>query len=569
MASESAEGLDYDRDLQLFELLQRYSIGRRRAQKNATDELGRWEVADVEAVLRQIKFEGRDQNPCGPEFNIYRRMGIGTKAFLYSCLGLGFICLLPIFIIHSSFRFLKHWKLSVFRKTWNEGHLHSLVSLVSGADSYVKAPIELIEKSVEESAALCINRSGQFKLMTSGYTVMSHVWEETMGWNGPSGFGKVDLSLRKKGIGRSHFLKFFNKCGAEWLWVDVIAMPEILEDMSEQERRETERLRVGVINSFATICRGADQVVVLDSLVMKLETGSPVDVAIVLCLGGWITGMWALTEARLAHRIVIKTGNGEMDLDEMIEILLHFATEPTHRYFNIAKALFGWRGDITSRDVRCQLEDLVQSYRHAYTGEDIDTVRAAFPLLGLTWEAGWTKEDGLRFLISQLSDESPLLASFCAERGMHEPYSWAPSRLNMLKGSPSPTLTLSEDGVRGKWKTIAVSGIQSQGGDGTRGDVMKLDFIMTNGESVELLHTHVLTTWPLATLESKITAHRLNLLYPQNEGEMTNFVIAIANEDAWQKLPSQENSGSVAGSGFLQDLKIDSEVQQLIEWTLR
>jgi hypothetical protein len=33
----------------------------------------------------------------------------------------------------------------------------------------------------------------------------------------------------------SHFLKFFDRCDVEWLWVNVIVMPEVLEDMSEEE----------------------------------------------------------------------------------------------------------------------------------------------------------------------------------------------------------------------------------------------------------------------------------------------------------------------------------------------
>jgi len=129
-----------------------------------------------------------------------------------------------------------------------------------------------------EKAALCINRYGSYKIMTGGYAVMSHVWGQTMGSNGLKGFGPVDLSLRKRGIYFDHFLKFFMRCNAEWLWVDVIAMPAVLEDMSSSEQEEVEKLRVGVINCLYNIYTRADKVVILDSMVLRLQTGSVVDV---------------------------------------------------------------------------------------------------------------------------------------------------------------------------------------------------------------------------------------------------------------------------------------------------
>jgi hypothetical protein len=54
-----------------------------------------------------------------------------------------------------------------------------------------------------------------------------------MGWQTPSGWGPVELPLRKKGLYLEHLQMFFNHCTAEWLWVDVLAMPEVYEDMSE------------------------------------------------------------------------------------------------------------------------------------------------------------------------------------------------------------------------------------------------------------------------------------------------------------------------------------------------
>jgi hypothetical protein len=57
-----------------------------------------------------------------------------------------------------------------------------------------------------------------------------------MGWQTPPGWGPVELPLRKKGLYLEHLQMFFNHCTAEWLWIGVLAMPEVYEDMSEAEK---------------------------------------------------------------------------------------------------------------------------------------------------------------------------------------------------------------------------------------------------------------------------------------------------------------------------------------------
>lgn len=558
-----------ENELRLTELLQRYGIGARRAQKNAQNELARWAPADVDAVLRQIDSGGRDHNPCGPEFNIYRGLGIGQKTFLYSCIGLGLACALPIYLVHTTIRLLKHRTFSVYKKTWDEYNLSALLSLVFEMDSYVKAPIKLIRQSIEEGKALCINKNGKFKIMDSGYAVMSHVWEETMGWNSPDGFGKVDLSLRKKGIYRGHFLKFFEKCGAEWLWVDVIAMPEILEDMSEAEKEETEKLRVGVVNNLTSIYRGADRTIVLDSLVMQLKTGSLIDVAVVLCLGRWTSRMWSVAEGRLGKRILVKTGDGETDLDEIISLLHEIATDPSHRYFDLAKTLHGIRGNRASRDTRCSLAELVKAYRFAYTGEDADSVRAAYPLLGLSWHPGWGQNEGMRNLITQLSDESPLLAGLCGERGIHEPYGWVPLKLNTLRGALSPGLQLTEDGLLGKWKMITVYNIEVHGGNGSIEEPLNVDLTIMGSNEPRILVTQILTTYSLSTLEESFESGTLRLLYPEMADELTSFLVVLLDESSVLRTAEHLNTGRVVGSGLRLSGGARDDPCSTVSWLLR
>lgn len=108
--------------------------------------------------------------------------------------------------------------------------------------TFIKAPLGLVKISIEEGAAFCVNRRGKFSIRDRGYAVMSHVWGETMGWQSPDSWGPVDFSLRKMGLARQHFLRFFDRCEEEWLWVDVIAMPEVLEDKEDTQKEKIEKL---------------------------------------------------------------------------------------------------------------------------------------------------------------------------------------------------------------------------------------------------------------------------------------------------------------------------------------
>ena len=78
------------------------------------------------------------------------------------------------------------------------------VLLGSGTISYVKAPLRLVERSTLPGFALCVNRRGTFKLLREDYSVVSHVCGETLSWQMPSGWGPVELPLRKKGLYLEH-----------------------------------------------------------------------------------------------------------------------------------------------------------------------------------------------------------------------------------------------------------------------------------------------------------------------------------------------------------------------------
>ena len=289
--------------------------------------------------------------------------------------------------------------------------------------TFVKAPLPLIQLSIRQQAALCVNRLGKFQVRREGYAVMSHVWGETCGWNTPTNWGPIDPELRKKGIIHRHFLKFFDKCETEWLWVDILAMPEVFDDMTAAEKTETEELRTGVINSLRGIYMRADKVVCLDGLLLRLRSGGMIDVAITLCLSRWIGRLWPFTETKLAKRVILKTEDSEFDLDFILEFLYDTINNDEHRYFNLLQRLFPLRPtpaghqSIGSRD-RDLFVDIYHGCENRLCDVSIDQVRALFPVLDLKWQTEWTLNQGLRHIAVSYPNDKDTLQTYCRYRGI-------------------------------------------------------------------------------------------------------------------------------------------------------
>ena len=295
--------------------------------------------------------------------------------------------------------------------------------LVDWMFTFVQAPLTLIRQSVAQRTALCVNKVGQFQIRPSGYAVMSHVWGETCGWNTSSDWGPIDPELRKRGILYRHFIKFFNRCDAEWLWVDILAMPEVFDDMTAAEKAQTEELRTGVINSLNNIYTRADKVVCLDSLLLRLHSGGMIDVAVLLCLSRWVARLWTFTEARLAKRVELKTEDSAFDLDAILSFLYEVVNNDNHRYWGIFDRLVPLRpappghqkpgaGKYSSQvfyDIYFGCEDRL-------TDVDIDQARALFPVLNLKWQTGWTLQQGLKHIADSYASEKNMLQRYCDYR---------------------------------------------------------------------------------------------------------------------------------------------------------
>ena len=366
-----------ERAAELSDLIQSHEENiTHRANRASKDELRNFAVEDLAAILDQLSPRSKkagSNNPCGPEINR------------------------PSPIVDWMFTF-------------------------------VKPPMSLLRHSVNERAALCVNKLGKFQVRTGGYAAMSHVWGETCGWNTPTSWEPIDPELRKKGIIYSHFIKFFDRCDAEWLWVDILAMPEVFDDMTAAEKVQTENVRTGVINSLNNIYTRAEKVVCLDSLLLRLHSGGMIDAVVILCLSRWLTRLWSFAEAKLAKRVVLKTEDSAFDLDEILRFLYDVVSNDDHRYFPIFTRLVplrpvppGHRSKTSPpQEIKVQaskiFHDIYLGCENRNTDVDIDQARALFPVLNLEWQTGWTLDQGLRHIANAYPNEKAALQKYCDYR---------------------------------------------------------------------------------------------------------------------------------------------------------
>lgn len=414
---------------EISELIRRDTVNiTHRATRAAADELRRFSPEDVALILAQLHPEQQipgNNYPCGPSFNRYSSLPLWAHATIGTLLATGALALLPLQLGAAVCLLFKgRW-----RALWREVPTPTILLFSWGIclSSYVKAPSHLVEQSIQAGAALCVNRAGMFKLSKEGYSVVSHVWGETMGWNTPTSWGPVELPLRKKGLYLEHLQKFFDRCAAEWLWVDVLAMPEVYEDMSEGEKERTEELRVRIINTLRGVYERADHVIVLDGLLLRLHTGSMIDVAVILALSRWMTRLWCFTESRLAKSVVLKTADAAFALDELLDFLYKTVTNEEDRYFRLLYRLSYLRpaSDGNIAYIRSHLSGdfdpplLAKIYHgceNRFTDVELDQARALYPILNLQWTSGWGLKDGLRHIQESFPEQRDMLEAYCNYR---------------------------------------------------------------------------------------------------------------------------------------------------------
>ncbi|KAM0805849.1 hypothetical protein BDR22DRAFT_884263 [Usnea florida] len=263
-----------------------------RVEKAAEWELRGWSSEQVDMLLRRLRplgSRGGSREPCGPRYNRLSTVFDNFKFTIasYSARLLLITWFFPFQIGLAVYLFFKRRWTAILKEiprptlwAWQK---------CAVPDSFVKAPIPLVQKSIDEHSALCVNREGDFQLMSHNYTIMSHVWGETMAWASTTGWGPVTLDMRKRGMSLDHLQRCVDQTESEWLWIDQIAMPEVFEDMNATQKLQMERLRTSIINNLHSVYSRADKVVILDSALLRLRTSSLVDAAYIFSMGFWMT----------------------------------------------------------------------------------------------------------------------------------------------------------------------------------------------------------------------------------------------------------------------------------------
>lgn len=186
-----------------LERLRKVGFESSRAEKAMEWEFRDWSIEEVDMLLDRLRPLGSvtgSRAPCGPRFNRLGTVSENLKLTfeIYFWRFLFTSCFLPLqFGLAFYLCYKRRW-----RAILTELHRPTLAvwRFATTINSFVKAPSSLIRKSADECRALCVSSQGEFRLISQGYTVMSHAWMETMSW----AWGSVTLDLRKKDMSLDH-----------------------------------------------------------------------------------------------------------------------------------------------------------------------------------------------------------------------------------------------------------------------------------------------------------------------------------------------------------------------------
>ena len=251
--------------------------------------------------------------------------------------------------------------------------------------TWIKAPHELVKQSAAEHKALCINAKGKFSLRENDYFAVSHVWIEGIQGN-----------QMNKGVSSTVINHIFKSVSSvpdvEWLWLDVLAIPSGHDTLSAAQEIE----KIDIINSLGSIYEKAKAIIIFDALVKHLDSTDPVDVAAALVCGKWMSRVWTYQEIKLARKAIVLTGAGPIEYSVMVQELrkkhnnMHWDADLSNLTQEQRPARFKFRMlymtlDLLQYDptVRVSIPDIVFACKRRTTGNDIDYVRAFFPVLEL------------------------------------------------------------------------------------------------------------------------------------------------------------------------------------------
>ncbi|KAL9099788.1 MAG: hypothetical protein Q9163_004761 [Psora crenata] len=340
------------------------------------------------------------------------------------------------------------------------GWLNSFSDIVANSTTselyWTKAPAELVERSAKEGLALCINKDGYFDLREKGYFCISHVWEEGI---------RADAD-QNRGVPTHRIKQIFervSRVNAEWIWLDGLAIPCGNRSLTFKEEVQ----KSAVINSLAEIYEKCEAVLIFDALTMHLRSNDPIETAIILICGKWMTRVWTWQEIKITRKALVLTATSTVNFDDMVETLRVQAgvgpgpryqrgprnTMAHQKYYEIFMAIARLsRNDILGTS----LPDIAMASYSRRTENDIDYARAYFPLLGLKWRTGMSREEAMQVIYdSQRRHATRLVLMHGSPRTSFLP-GWAPSYLKGLEGVVLAPIPYETRGIRRRWHTTKI-----------------------------------------------------------------------------------------------------------------
>jgi ankyrin repeat protein len=392
----------------MYELLMRHGVDPPQARAASISQLRNWEVDDVENILKKVKrptpdyclFRSAEVKPSKPP----PKPGVDDPwEHVY-----------------------KYWP-----------------TLWATKPIPISPPRALIEQSAKDGTALCVNVKGEWSLRSEGYCALSHVWIEGL---------QRDESIG--GLEKTKIIKAFEllkRAGlsSEWIWTDVLVIPGGWPTQSLQD----EMITVAKINSMPQVYGQAEAVLIFDATVLQIHSTDHVEVAVALACGKWATRVWTYQEIKLANRAVVVTATGGVEFSAMIATLKLLSTVDEERY----KKLYVWMAIMAKSDQhRLTIRDLASACAQRKSGMDIDYARAFFPVLGLEWTNGMTREQGMQMIYRRVPSDSVAIAAFAGSPRMKLNPGWAPSYLTNLEGMGSEHLKWERRGIRGEWYILKI-----------------------------------------------------------------------------------------------------------------
>ena len=390
----------------IYELLTRHGVDHGVAKSNSMNDLRYWELDEIAAVLKRVQRPSRD-------YSYFRDISIAKPS-----------------------------KNAASRKWWQD-------PAQDEPSKWVCPPRAMMEQSAHEETALCVDVHGQWSLRASGYTALSHVWIEGLQRD------KVHQGLSRQKVDSIFALLQSRAIDAAWIWTDALAIPSGGDP--ETSTLEDDMLTTDIINAMPQIYSRADAVLIIDALVLQLHPQNHIDVAIAIACGKWATRVWTYQEIKLANRALILTATGVFEYRSVVDALHALEATEYPRYHDLWLRLASMMKD---EEAGISIPDIIMSCGTRRSGQDVDYARAFFPVLGLKWEVGMTREEGMQKIYTSYKLHASRVACFYGARRLSIKPAWAPSSFHDLEGYVTKPMQWEERGVRGEWYAVRVASVK-------------------------------------------------------------------------------------------------------------